>query len=232
MVPRGNHKLHCGPWHDWPNTVLGLTWLEKWNPLIYWKKKLLKLLPRHSKKKPTEKVNPNHLALATVLRKWKGKTWQLLASGRGQFFSSWENIGNWKRSSASKSPMCFMVELLESSGNIVILAITNLFSKQVHFVACLKIFLAWTLAKLFLQHVYSSMEPWRELSLIEGRTLCLNFGRNFWNYQDHPKVPLTTLNLMGLVNMWMGYWNNTSAAMLTTNKIIEQSPSICRNGVQ
>lgn len=50
--------------------------------------------------------------------------------------------------------MDFIVELPKSSGNTVIWVITDLFSKQVHFVPCQKIPSNHTLMKMFVQHVY------------------------------------------------------------------------------
>lgn len=47
----------------------------------------------------------------------------------------------------------FIVELLESAGNTVIWVVTDLFSKQVHFIPCPKIPTARALAKLFVQYV-------------------------------------------------------------------------------
>lgn len=50
--------------------------------------------------------------------------------------------------------MDFIVELPDSAGNTVIWVVTDLFSKQAHFVACPKIPSAQTLAKMFVQHIY------------------------------------------------------------------------------
>lgn len=50
--------------------------------------------------------------------------------------------------------MNFMVDLSEIVGNTVIWTIMDLFSKQVHFVVCTKIYSTQTLAKLFIQHIY------------------------------------------------------------------------------
>lgn len=50
--------------------------------------------------------------------------------------------------------MDFIGELQESGGNTVIWVITDLFSKQVHFVPCQKIPTAKTLARMFVQHIY------------------------------------------------------------------------------
>lgn len=50
--------------------------------------------------------------------------------------------------------MDFIVEHPESSGNTVIWVVTNLFSKQVHFIPYQKIPTAKALAKMFLHHLY------------------------------------------------------------------------------
>lgn len=50
--------------------------------------------------------------------------------------------------------MDFIVELSESSGNTIIWVITDLFSKEMHFVPSQKILSARTLAYLFIHHIY------------------------------------------------------------------------------
>lgn len=50
--------------------------------------------------------------------------------------------------------MDLRAELPENSGNSVIWVMTDIFSKQVHIIPCLKIPSARTLAKLFIEHIY------------------------------------------------------------------------------
>lgn len=49
--------------------------------------------------------------------------------------------------------MDFIVECPENVGNTVIWVVTDLFSKQVHFIPCQKILTAKELAKMFLHHI-------------------------------------------------------------------------------
>lgn len=50
--------------------------------------------------------------------------------------------------------MDFTEELLENAGSTMIWVITNLFSKQAHFVVCQRILSAQSLARFFVQHMY------------------------------------------------------------------------------
>lgn len=70
----------------------------------------------------------------------------------------------------------FIVEFPESTGNMIIWVVIDLFSKQVHFIPCHKIPLSQGLAKLFLHHIYQ----------LHGATQCIisdrgvQFTFTFW----------------------------------------------------
>lgn len=66
--------------------------------------------------------------------------------------------------------MDFIVELLENAGNKLVWVVTDLFSKQVHFIPCQKISTTEGLAKMFLCHVYH----------LHGAPQRIQFTPKFW----------------------------------------------------
>ncbi|XP_060539362.1 queuine tRNA-ribosyltransferase catalytic subunit 1 isoform X1 [Pantherophis guttatus] len=72
--------------------------------------------------------------------------------------------------------MDLIVDVPESGGCTVIWAVTDLFSKQVHFIPCSKIPSAKTLAKLFIQHVYRLHGAPKGIISDRG----VQFTSNFW----------------------------------------------------
>lgn len=75
--------------------------------------------------------------------------------------------------------MDFIEVLPESSSNMVIWMVTDLFSKQAYFIACQKIPSAGTLAKLFVQHVYRLQWVAEQIISDQGVKFTSKSGKNF-----------------------------------------------------
>lgn len=72
--------------------------------------------------------------------------------------------------------MDFIVDLLESQGNMVIWMVIDLFSKQAYFVACAGLPSASKLAKLFITHIYRLHGVPRRIVSDRGYNSPLIFG--------------------------------------------------------
>lgn len=109
-----------------------------------------------------------------------------------------------------KISMDFIIELPKSLGNTVIWVTTDLFSKQINFVACPKILSVRTLAKLFVQQIYCLHgDPER---IISDRGVL--FTSSFW--QEFLKLVGSSQGLSSLHHL------QTNGACEHTNGILEQ----------
>lgn len=119
-------------------------------------------------------------------------------------------IAPWRETS-----MDFIVEFPESTGNTVIWVITDLFSKQAHFVACPNIPSAQTLAKLFMQYVYW-LHGVHECTISDHSVqFTLSFWREFLKLLGTSQGLSSTHHSQtnGHYEVIMACWNNTSAVM-------------------
>lgn len=106
--------------------------------------------------------------------------------------------------------MDFIIELLKRLGNTVIWVITDLFSKQVHFVPCQNIPSDHTSAKMFILYVYWLHSTLERIILDSG----IQFTLRFW--QDFLKLLGTTQGLSS------SHHPEMNRACERTNGIFEQ----------
>lgn len=120
-----------------------------------------------SQKKTLKAMWP--VALCASAKRWQGKTPGLLQTV-AEPSAPWTEIS-----------MDFIVEPPENMGNTVIWVITDLFSKQVHFILWQKIPSAWGLTKLFLHHIYRLHDaPQHIISDWGGYNSPPSSGEAFW----------------------------------------------------
>lgn len=128
--------------------------------------------------------------------------------------TSWQDPKLLQPSTSPTAPwreisMDFIVELPENWENTVIWVITDLFSRQAHFLACPKIPSIWTLV----QRVYR-LHGVLECIILDLLTRVPEIIRHFPGLKFGPLPP----DKWEAVNMLMSCWSNTSAVMWTTSK--------------